>query len=187
MPQEDSQSEESNPSHDNHMNMIINQTKKLMNDIVIDDEVTRPVKDGFTYLMEDHRRIANHIKMAEEAEDHAEKEKHCRHIVALLRLHARLEEALLYPTLEKKQETHDMVEEAYAEHALAKDLLQEIENLDIGSDEWKAKMAVLRENIEHHVLEEEGELFPKAKSVLSDTEQASMTDGMEQFLQGYEK
>ena len=187
MPQDTEGSQEDNPSNHNPMNMLVNETKKIMNDLTIDDGVTRPVADPFLYLMQDHRQITQHIKLAEEATDHKEQTKHCEHITTLLTLHAQLEEATLYPTLEQRNETHDLTEEAYEEHSLTKDLLEQLGNVDAGTDEWKAKLTVLKENIEHHVLEEEGELFPKAKDILSDAEQKRLAHNMEQFLQGYEK
>lgn len=188
MEQDTEQSEESSHQPNNNtMNMLINETKKMMNDLTVNDQVARPVEDPFLYLLQDHRRISKHIKLAEEATDHDEQLKHCDRIISLLTLHTKLEEATLYPTLEQRNETHDLTEEAYAEHDLANDLLEEIGSLDVGGDTWKAKLAVLRENIEHHILEEEGELFPKAKDLLSDVEQEKLADNMEQFLQGYEK
>jgi hypothetical protein len=174
-------------SNENPMDTIMNKTKKVINDVIVSDEITRPIEDAFLYLMQAHRLIAKHIKIAQEATTHEDQEKHCGHVIALLTLHAKLEEATLYPALEKRMETHDLVDEAYEEHSIAKDLLEELGAAEAGSDSWKAKLTVLKENIEHHVLEEEGELFPKARDVLSDAEQETLATNMEQFLQGYEK
>ncbi|HEV7682428.1 MAG TPA: hemerythrin domain-containing protein, partial [Pyrinomonadaceae bacterium] len=63
--------------------------------------------------------------------------------------------------------------EAFEEHRLVKQLLGELDKMDKGEEQWTARFTVLKENVEHHVEEEEGEMFPKARKVLS-TEQAEI-------------
>jgi len=70
--------------------------------------------------------------------------------------------------LEKPEETHDLTLEAYEEHAVVKTLLAELSVATSTDNEWQANAKVLRENVEHHVEEEENELFDKADDVLSD-------------------
>ena len=70
------------------------------------------------------------------------------------------------PALEEAEETHDITLEAYEEHNLVKQLLAELESEAKDQEQWTAKFTVLKENVEHHVEEEEGELFPKARKVL---------------------
>lgn len=87
-----------------------------------------------------------------------------------LDIHAEIEEKILYPVLEKAEETHDISLEAYEEHRLVKQLLTELEAEPKDAEEWTAKFTVLKENVEHHVEEEEGEMFKKARKVLSQEE-----------------
>jgi len=57
--------------------------------------------------------------------------------------------------------------EGYEEHAVVKQLLSELDELSKDDETWGAKLKVLQENVEHHVEEEEGEMFPSARKVLS--------------------
>src|SRR5678815_2572628 len=85
-----------------------------------------------------------------------------------LELHTQIEEIIFYPALEKPEQTHDLPLEAYEEHKVVKSLLDELGVAKTANDEWQAKAKVLRENVEHHVEEEENELFDKADDALSD-------------------
>ncbi len=74
------------------------------------------------------------------------------------------------PALKKETETRDITLEGFEEHKVVKTLLGELETLGKDQEEWTAKFTVLKENIEHHVEEEEGEMFTKARKVLSEAE-----------------
>jgi hemerythrin-like domain-containing protein len=84
-----------------------------------------------------------------------------------LTLHTSIEEQVFYPALENHQETRDLVKEAYTEHDEVKNLLSEISGLSPSSNDFINKLTELRDNVEHHVEEEENEMFPKVKQVLS--------------------
>lgn len=96
-----------------------------------------------------------------------------------LELHTHVEETIFYPALEKPEETHDLTLEAYEEHNVVKTLLAELSGAKSANDEWQAKAKVLRENVEHHVDEEENELFDKADEVLSAEEIEALGARME--------
>jgi hemerythrin superfamily protein len=85
-----------------------------------------------------------------------------------LNLHAEIEESLFYPELEAKSETSDKVRHSYREHKEVKNLLEELAAASPGSEGWLDKIQQLQESVEHHVDEEENELFPKAKEVLGE-------------------
>jgi hemerythrin-like domain-containing protein len=97
-----------------------------------------------------------------------------------LDLHAQIEETIFYPALEEADETRDITLEAYEEHRLVKQLLGELESMQKDTEEWTARFSVLKENVEHHVEEEEGELFPKAKKVLSKEDQETLGTRLEE-------
>ena len=84
-------------------------------------------------------------------------------IISELELHTKLEERIVYPDLQKQDE--DLYHEAEEEHHVADLLLKEVKELPPGDPSYKAKMMVLRENVEHHIEEEEGEMFKKIKKV----------------------
>lgn len=85
-----------------------------------------------------------------------------------LDIHAAIEEQIFYPAIKDAEETHEITLEAFEEHHVIKQLLQELDAMPKDSEEWAAKLTVLKENVEHHVEEEEGEMFPKARKVLGE-------------------
>lgn len=80
--------------------------------------------------------------------------------------HTKAEEAAFYPQIKDQQQTHDLVEEAYHEHDQVEQMLSRIDGMPPDSDEWMQAVRKLRESVEHHVQEEENELFPKAAKLL---------------------
>jgi iron-sulfur cluster repair protein YtfE (RIC family) len=85
---------------------------------------------------------------------------------AELDLHARIEEQILYPALKDIEETRDITNEAVEEHRIVKRLLKELDVAQKGTEKWTAKLTVLKESVEHHVEEEEGEMFKKANKAM---------------------
>src|SRR6185369_4691708 len=102
-----------------------------------------------------------------------------KRIQSELEVHTHIEETIFYPALEKPEQTHDLTLEAYEEHKVVKTLLNELSGARSATDEWQAKAKVLRENVEHHVDEEENELFDKADDALSDEEIEALGQRME--------
>src|SRR6185436_18619884 len=122
--------------------------------------------DAFELLKKDHKKVSGLFEQIEQASGTAKKSIFTQ-LKSELDLHAQIEEMIFYPALENKDESRDITLEAYEEHKVVKDLLAELA-AQPHSDEWDAKLTVLKENVEHHVEEEEGELFDKAEAVLSD-------------------
>jgi hypothetical protein len=81
-----------------------------------------------------------------------------------------IEETVFYPALEQHEELKDMVAEALKEHQEVKTLLEEIEELGSGSHDFRGKLQEMMEGVEHHVAEEEGEMFPKVREVFDERE-----------------
>ena len=82
-----------------------------------------------------------------------------------LTLHEVIEEEIFYPELKAHPKAKDIVLEAYEEHHVVDLLMGELETLDVADETWGAKAIVMKENIEHHIEEEEGEMFAKARQV----------------------
>src|SRR5436190_8131840 len=133
--------------------------------------------NAFDLLKADHQKVAELFDQLESASG-KQKLDIFQDIKSELDVHTHIEETVLYPALEKPEETHDLVLEAYEEHNLVKILLAELSEAKTATDEWQAKAKVLRENVEHHVDEEENELFDKAEDALSDEEIESLGDRM---------
>jgi hypothetical protein len=125
--------------------------------------------DAFELLKADHEKVAELFDRLETASGEA-KIGVFNQIKSELELHTHIEEKIFYPVLERPKETHDLTLEAYEEHKGVKTLLAELSGSQSADDEWQAKAKVLRENVEHHVEEEEGELFDKAADALTDEE-----------------
>jgi len=134
--------------------------------------------DAFNLLKADHRKVEELFEELESASGQA-KMRVFQQIKTELELHTHIEETIFYPALEKPKQTHDLTLEAYEEHNVVKKLLQELGRARTANEEWEAKAKVLQENVEHHVEEQENELFPKASSALGADEIETLGEQME--------
>src|ERR1700704_3117401 len=133
--------------------------------------------DAFELLKADHKKVAELFDLLETASGKRKLDVFKR-IKSELEVHTHIEETIFYPALEEPKETHNLTLEAYEEHKVVKTLLVELSGARSATDEWQAKAKVLRENVEHHVDEEENELFDKADDALSDEEIESLGEQM---------
>src|SRR6185295_7620257 len=126
--------------------------------------------NAFTLLTADHKKVAGILEKIDSTTERGVKTREdlFTQLKTELDVHAHIEETILYPALEEVEVTHDITLEAYEEHRLVKQLLAELEKMDKGEEQWTARFTVLKENVEHHVEEEEGEMFPKARKALSE-------------------
>ena len=135
-----------------------------------------------TIIKKDHRNVEVLFSRYEELGVQAFKTKQdlVTQIINELRVHAEMEEAIPYPAFEKQfsKEGDAMVEEAIAEHDVAKTLMTEIETLSPEDPQFDAKVKVLNEVINHHVKEEEEELLPKAQTEINADEFERLGDEM---------
>lgn len=134
--------------------------------------------DPFELLKTDHRKVEQLFSQLESANGKRKLEVF-KQIKTELDLHTQIEEKIFYPALEEPEETHDLALEAYEEHAVVKDLLKQLGRARTANDEWEAQAKVLQENVEHHVEEEENELFEKAQAALGEEELEELGDRME--------
>jgi hemerythrin superfamily protein len=124
------------------------------------------VQDAVAMLTADHREVSDMFEQFENLSDRAKasKQKLTEKICKALIAHTTIEEEIFYPAVrEAIKDSEDMVDEAVVEHASAKDLIQQLQEMDADDDLYDAKVKVLGEQIEHHVGEEEKEMFPKAQ------------------------
>lgn len=111
-------------------------------------------------LHEDHQLVRELFFAFCKAEEDAEKERLVKQILTELYIHAKVEEEIVYPLLEEEgKDGEEFKGEAENEHKVVKYMMAEIANLESDSDELKSKMTVLCELIDHHVKEEEKEMF----------------------------
>jgi iron-sulfur cluster repair protein YtfE (RIC family) len=125
--------------------------------------------DAFELLKKDHEKVSGIFEKLEPTTERGVKtrEELFAQLKQELEIHTKIEEQILYPALKDAEETHDITLEAFEEHNVVKTLLAELDELSKDDETWEAKLTVLKENVEHHVEEEEGEMFKKARKVLS--------------------
>jgi hemerythrin superfamily protein len=121
-------------------------------------------------LEADHRRVEDLFDEYEDAEDASDKKQLAVKICTALQAHTQIEEEIFYPAAREAIETPELIDEAIVEHASAKQLIGEIENMEPGDELYDAKVRVLQEQVLHHVEEEEGELFPQVEASELDLE-----------------
>jgi hemerythrin superfamily protein len=122
-------------------------------------------------LTQDHQKVKELFEQAEEAEEQNEKKEIFKEIKEELETHARIEESVFYPAMEKHEELKDMVLESYEEHKQIKTLLGELDDLVSDSEKFEAKLNVLKENVEHHAEEEEEDkMFPQVRELMDEAE-----------------
>ena len=127
--------------------------------------------DALKLLHEDHAKVKELFEEAEGTENQKEKKRIFEEINSELETHARIEETVFYPAMQKHQELKDMVRESLEEHKQIKALLKQIHNLKSGSEKFDSKLQVLIEDVEHHAEEEEeGKMFPKIRKICSQEE-----------------
>ena len=85
-----------------------------------------------------------------------------------LTIHEIIEEEIFYPELKAHPKAKDIVLEGYEEHHVVDLLMGELEAMDVADETWGAKALVMKENIEHHIEEEEGEMFKKTRQAFDD-------------------
>jgi hemerythrin superfamily protein len=97
-------------------------------------------------------------------------------IKAALEVHATIEEEIFYPAVKKARSEHlkDEVREGYEEHKQIKSLLAQISSITPTDETYDMKIKVLKEDVEHHVKDEEGEMFPDARRFLGESRLAEL-------------
>jgi hemerythrin superfamily protein len=127
--------------------------------------------DATQLLKKDHKEVKALFKEFERLRGRAAQKKQSvvAQICHALTVHAQLEEELVYPVLKelRSHEVKDLIAEAAEEHRVAKTLIGELATLSPDGAQYDAKVTVLGEYVQHHVKEEEQELFPKAHKHLS--------------------
>lgn len=129
--------------------------------------------DAIDLLIKEHAEVKAKFEAYEKLGDRAtaSKKKLVGEICEALTAHMIAEEEIFYPAaahINDKQS--DKVDEAVVEHASAKDLIKQLQSMEPGDDLYDAKVKVLSEQIEHHVKEEEEEMFPRARKAKLDLE-----------------
>jgi hypothetical protein len=137
--------------------------------------------NAITMLEEDHAKMR---KLLDELESTTERGVKTRAelfstIKGELTVHEIIEEEIFYPELKAHPKAKDIVLEGYEEHHVVDLVMKELEETPVDDESWGAKAKVMKENVEHHMEEEEGEMFKQARSVFDRTELDDLGDRME--------
>ena len=136
--------------------------------------------DAITMLKADHDKVKGLLSDLESTTERGVKtrEELFATIKGEVTIHEVIEEEIFYPALKSHPKAKDIVLEAYEEHHVVDLLMGELESLDVSDPTWGAKAIVMKENIEHHIEEEEGEMFPQARQVFDRQELQDLGDRM---------
>ena len=128
--------------------------------------------DAITLLTTDHKKVKGLLGELESTTERGVKTRTelFATIKGELTVHEIIEEEIFYPELRDHPKAKDIVLEGYEEHHVVDLLMGELESLDVGDETWGAKAVVMKENVEHHMEEEEGEMFQKARQVFDRAE-----------------
>ena len=141
--------------------------------------------DALELLKSDHdevRGMFEEFRSAHEAEDTAAMGEICRRVFAELEVHTAIEEEVFYPAVREAGggELDELTDESKEEHHVVDVLMEEITSLDPADDAFAAKMTVLMENVEHHAGEEEDEMFPEVRELLSEERLRTLGEELEE-------
>ena len=137
--------------------------------------------NAISMLKTDHDKVKKLLTELESTTERGEKTRAelFSTIKGELTVHEIIEEEIFYPALKSHPKAKDIVLEGYEEHHVVDVLMAELEALDVTDETWGAKALVMKENIEHHIEEEEGEMFKQARQVFEESELEKLGAQME--------
>jgi len=132
-------------------------------------------------LRKQHQQVIAKFKQFEKSDSEATRRKLFVEIADALAAHCAIEEKLFYPTAYRGEDLQDLLKEAVEEHLSAKRLISDLMMMEVSDEQFSAKVKVLHDIIEHHVEEEQGDIFPKVKELMSRGELTSLGEEMEEM------
>jgi hypothetical protein len=128
--------------------------------------------DALQLLEKDHTKVKSLMDDIEPTTERAIKtrEELFTKLRKELEVHEAIEEEIFYPALKEHPKAKDLVLEAYEEHNVVDMVMGEIEDVSYDDETWGAKFTVLKENLEHHIEEEETDMWKQARQVFDDEE-----------------
>ncbi len=137
--------------------------------------------DALTMLTADHEKVRKLLTELDATTERAVKTRGelFATIKGELTAHEIIEEEIFYPELKAHPKAKDIVLESYEEHHVVDEIMGELEALDVKDETWGAKATVMKENLEHHMEEEEGDMFKIARQVFDKAELEDLGARME--------
>jgi hypothetical protein len=136
--------------------------------------------DAIALLKDDHDKVKGLLAELESTTERGVKTRAelFATLTGELTVHEIIEEEIFYPELKAHPKAKDIVLEGYEEHHVVDLLMGELEALDVADETWGAKAIVMKENVEHHIEEEEGEMFRAARHVFDRSELVDLGERM---------
>jgi hemerythrin-like domain-containing protein len=137
--------------------------------------------DAIKLLKDDHKKVKNLLEEVDSTTERGVKtrEELFGKIKSEMEIHETIEEEIFYPALKEHPKAKDIVLEGYEEHHVVDEIMGELAVTAFDDERWGAKASVMKENIEHHIEEEEGEMFVKAQQLMEDAELEELGSRME--------
>jgi len=126
--------------------------------------------DIYQRLEQDHREMEKILDRLSEGFDRQMFDQLAKELTA----HSEAEEKVFYEAVVDDERAHEPILEGYEEHHVADLILRELKSNNPGTDRWMAKLKVLKENVEHHIQEEESEMFDAARGVVNGAQAQEM-------------
>ena len=136
--------------------------------------------NGLDLLKEDHRRVEKLLEQiggTSEA-DVTKRQDLYRQLADDMQAHEIIEEEILYPALKDHPKAREVVLEGYEEHHVVDSIMSELDDVPFDDETWAAKFSVMKENIEHHIEEEEEDMFETAEEIFDDAELGRLGEQM---------
>lgn len=126
--------------------------------------------DALAMLKADHDKVKKMFKVFEKlnSDETEEKAQLVKQACAELKVHTQLENEIVYPAVREAIDDDDLMDEALVEHEAAEELISQLEQMQPGHEMYDAKFTVLGEYVNHHIAEEQKEMFPAAKKAKID-------------------
>jgi len=141
--------------------------------------------DVIKLLKQDHQKVKKMLEELEETTERAttKRQQLFAEVQSELRLHELVEEEIVYPAFREQSKLKDIVLEGYEEHHVVDLIMDEIAGEPVTDETWAAKVKVMKENVEHHVEEEEDKMFPQARKLFAEEELEKLGEQVEQRKQ----
>ena len=138
--------------------------------------------DAIALLKQDHDEVKKIMEKLDKTTERGVKtrEELFTKLKSEMTVHEAIEEEIFYPALKEHPKAKELVLEGYEEHHVVDLIMGEISQTPFDDETWGAKFSVMMENIEHHIEEEEGEMFKQARDVFSKSELEELGSRMEE-------
>jgi iron-sulfur cluster repair protein YtfE (RIC family) len=147
-----------------------------------DDLLQEEAMDALSLIKKDHEEFKKLMEQLDKTTERGVKtrEQVFEKLKTRLAVHETIEEEIFYPALKEHPKAKEIVLEGYEEHHAVDMLIEELTEVPLDDESWDAKFTVIKENVEHHIEEEEGVMFKKARQIFDKSELEDLGTGMEE-------